>query len=266
MFKTSAVNNTMDSNWVAFRSYVGRLIRRSPLRWQFSNKVTRMEVIQRVIDSLGAQKYLEIGVSDGTCFCAVKVPEKIGVDPITASAAVSAEMRKSGVRYFASSSDDFFKTIAPQSLTDGVDVVFIDGLHTYAQAYRDCINSLHYLNRGGLILMHDCLPTSESEARVADNYADAERLNNGAAWNGDWVGDVWKAILRLRAHHDDLQTCVLNTDHGIGLVYKIKNRDGLSLPLAQIDSMTYADLAKDPGRLLHVRTPSYLVAVLKNLK
>ena len=39
----------------------------SPLRWYIPNKLTRMEVIQRTIDTLGARKYLEIGVFDGRC-------------------------------------------------------------------------------------------------------------------------------------------------------------------------------------------------------
>ena len=158
------------------RSSIGKLIRQSPLRWRIPNKVTRMEVIQRTNDSLGARNYLEIGVSDGTCFCALITEQKIGVDPISPSPAVLAETRhKPGVRYFASTSDDFFQKSASEVLADGLDVVFIDGLHTYVQAYQDCINSLAYLNPGGAILLHDCLPTSELEAREAQNYEDAKR-------------------------------------------------------------------------------------------
>ena len=248
------------------RSSIGKLIRQSPLRWRIPNKVTRMEVIQRTIDSLGARNYLEIGVSDGTCFCALTAAQKIGVDPIAPSPAVLAETRKPGVRYFASTSDDFFQKSAAEVLADGLDVVFIDGLHTYVQAYRDCINSLAYLNPGGAILLHDCLPTSELEAREAQNYEDAKRLNAGVAWNEAWVGDVWKAILKLRAQHSDLETCVLNCDHGIGLVYRAQNRSGLSLTSEQIDAMAYSDFAGDALRLLGLRTPRHLMEVLGKLR
>jgi hypothetical protein len=242
-----------------------KLIRRSPLRWHVPNYVTRMEVIQRAINILGARRYLEIGVSDGLCFCALTAPEKIGVDPISPSPAVLIEMRRPGVSYLALPSDDFFQQAAPQVLADGVDVVFIDGLHTYAQAYRDCINSLNYLNRGGLIILHDCLPSSESEARVAENLEDAIRLNGGPAWR-PWVGDVWKAIVRLRATHSDLQTCVLHCDYGIGLVYRARNSSKLSHQVAQINAMTYADLANDATRLLGLGKPWGLMTVLKKLK
>jgi hypothetical protein len=205
-------------------------------------------------------------VSNGINFCTVTAPEKIGVDPISPSPAVLMETSKPGVRYFALTSDEFFQQWAPQALAGGVDVVFIDGLHTYGQAYRDCLNSLEYLNPGGLILLHDCLPTSELEARVADNFEDASRLNAGMASNYDWVGDVWKAILRLRTQHTDLLTCVLHCDHGIGLVCKARNESSPSLTVAQINAMTYADLARDAKRLLGLRKPRYLMAVLEKLR
>jgi len=158
------------------RSVVGTIIRRSALRWDIPNKVTRIEVIQQAISRLRCRKYLEIGVRDGECFCSLTVAEKIGVDPVAPQPAVLAEMRKPGVQYFSLTSDDFFQQAATQVLADGVDVVFIDGLHTYEQAYRDCSNALKYLTPGGLILLHDCLPRSEVEAQPARNNEDAMRI------------------------------------------------------------------------------------------
>ena len=40
------------------------------------------------------------------------------------------------------------------------DVIFIDGLHEYEQCQRDCLNSMKFLNDGGIILFHDFLPRS----------------------------------------------------------------------------------------------------------
>jgi hypothetical protein len=251
---------------VKIRSVIGKLIRRTGLRWYIPNKMTRMEVIQYAIDSLGARNYLEIGVSDGTCFCELTVAKKIGVDPITAMPRVALEASKPGARYFALTSDDFFNQVAPQVLADGADVVFIDGLHTYVQAYQDCMNSLKYLNPDGLVLMHDCLPKSPLEARVAPSYYEAKKLNDGFVWNGDWVGDVWKAVVRLRSQHKDLSVCVINCDHGIGLVYRDKDHSGLEQTSEQIDMMRYADLATDTRRLLGLRSPSHLQVVVEKLR
>ena len=91
------------------RASLSEIVRKSPLRWHFTNKVTHMEVIQRSIDTLRANRYLEVGVSDGKCFCSLSVPKKIGVDPIPPEPAVILETQKPGVKYFALTSDEFFK-------------------------------------------------------------------------------------------------------------------------------------------------------------
>ena len=246
------------------RSVVGTIIRRSALRWDIPNKVTRIEVIQQAISRLRCRKYLEIGVRDGECFCSLTVAEKIGVDPVAPQPDVLAEMRKPGVQYFSLTSDDFFQQAATQVLADGVDVVFIDGLHTYEQAYRDCSNALKYLTPGGLILLHDCLPRSEVEAQPARNNEDAMRILSTVP-NGVWVGDVWKAIVRLRSQHSDVQTCVLHSDHGIGLVHRAQNRSRLQLSLPQVEAMTYADLVQDPRGLLGLGKARGLMAILEEL-
>lgn len=211
------------------------------------------------IDRLRAKRYLEIGVDEGTCFSAIEAPEKLGVDPIPAQPIVADEIKKAGVHYFSMTSDAFFEKEAPTALTGGVDVVFIDGLHTYEQAYIDCVNSLKYLNRGGVILLHDCLPRSEAEARIADDYADAKRLNaKVVGWDGSWVGDVWKAIVRLRAQHPELETLVLNCDHGVGVVIKGQNRSGLTLTVDQINKLTFADLMSNLNSYLGLKKPQIL--------
>ena len=225
-----------------------------------------MDAIQRSIDILGAKRYLEIGVDSGSCFSAVNAPEKLGVDPISPKPLVVLELEKPRVSYFAQTSDDFFAQRAPQILTEGVDVVFIDGLHTFAQTYRDCVNAVKYLNAGGVILLHDCLPTSELEATPAESYNAAAALLNGIEWDGHWTGDSWKAIVTLRAMHPDLSACVLNCDKGLGFVYKGPNDSGLALSASAIAGLTYADLVADTRRLLGLRMPAYLLKILARLR
>jgi hypothetical protein len=249
-----------------FMRHFTKLVRLTPLCWDVSNCVTIVDVVQRAIDTLGSEKYLEIGVYEGTSFCSINIPKKIGVDPIAPTPAVAKELTKPNVSYFALESDVFFDQEAPRVLTGGVDLVFIDGLHTYAQAYRDFTNSLKYLRPNGLIFLHDCLPTSELEARPAKNYEDAAKLNSGALWNGEWVGDVWKVILRLRGHHQDLTTCVLHSDHGIGVVYKASNKSVLNFSLSEIETMSYDDLRRNKAEFLNLRRPKEILAILERLR
>ena len=50
-------------------------------------------------------------------------------------------------------SDDFFR-----DNKEKFDLIFIDGLHETNQVDRDIENSLKFINKGGTILLHDCLP------------------------------------------------------------------------------------------------------------
>lgn len=244
---------------------ISKIIQNTPLRWHVANRVTRMEAIQRAIDTLQARRYLEIGVDDGMCFSQIKVTHKIGIDPVAAKPLVVAEQGKPGVLYFALTSDAFFAQESSGALTAGVDVVFVDGLHTYAQTYQDCVNSLKHLNRGGVMLLHDCLPKTEMEATPAANHQDAWRIN-GPTWDGYWTGDSWKAITALRAFHPDVSACVLDTDQGLGIVFKQPTDVKLDLTREKLETMTFSDLVADKERLLDVRKPVYLLDCLATLR
>lgn len=247
---------------ISWRSIIADALYRTGLAWFLRNRVTRIEVVRHCIRTLRARTYLEIGVSEGDTFCSVTAPIKIGVDPIAPSDAVKRELSKPGVSYYAETSDDFFRSLAPRVLPDGVDVVFIDGLHTFGQAYSDCCNALRFLAPSGVILLHDCLPANEAEARVADSYQAAASLS-APTWDGQWTGDVWKAIVALRANHAQLETHVLTCDKGMGVVRKGKNRCRLAAPSMDLATMAYADLMSDADRLLGLRLPAYLPWVLR---
>src|SRR5689334_23201590 len=168
------------------KNLTSRLIRATPVRWYLP--VYRTQLIQSAIDTLSAGTYLEIGVYQGDAFSVVRAAKKIGVDPIAPHPKVLAALKQPGAQYFAATSDEFFERHAAEQLPSGVDVVFIDGLHTYDQTFRDVRNALKILRPGGVILVHDCMPASPQEAVVAPSYEQARRIN-GPEWKGAWTGD-----------------------------------------------------------------------------
>lgn len=224
----------------------------------------RLSLLQQAIDRIGAQRYLEIGVDDGRIFTNLKVRSRIGVDPVTPPAVVVAACQDRDTRYFQMTSDAFFIHEAEAELRDGVDVVFIDGLHTFGQAYRDCLTALRYLSPGGVVFMHDCLPASAAEETPAESYAAAAALNP-SGWNGEWTGDVWKAVALLRAMHLDLEVEVFDCDHGLGLVRSGKNSADLHLAAEAIGLLTYRDLTARKRELLGLRPGAELAQVIETL-
>ena len=253
--------------------------------------MNRKNIIQTCIDALRAKRtggkvnYLEIGVSTGWLFFKVQTEYKMAVDPAFAFPwhnTVRRYGRLHPADFFEVPSDEFFATQAAHiRRKGGIDVAFVDGLHTYEQAYRDVLHCLEHLNPGGIILMHDCNPPNEACSRRADNidaYKAEAAHGNIPGYLNAWNGDTWKAIVRLRSEvlpqYPDLVAGTLDLDWGIGYVYRSAHptdtHDGTPLPTlpytpADIDAMTYADLERDRATLLGLQPPLYVHELIARL-
>ena len=222
--------------------------------------MTRIEIVQRALDALGGQRYLELGVKDGACFDVVEATTKVAVDPRFAfrvpvlARARTALGARSGMLYFPTTSDAFFarhgERLAP------FDVVFVDGLHTYEQAYRDVRNALAVLRPEGVVLVHDCNP--QTAAAAAPSLAEAARTEGFA---GDWNGDVYRAIVRLRTD-EGLDVSVLDPDQGVGVVTRGTQGWRVALTVDEIEQLGYAELDSDRVPLLGLRPASDLGELL----
>lgn len=172
---------------------------------RFDTLPKRYELINAAASAIGATSYLEIGVGNPQdCFDRVAISRKTSVDP--------------GVEYepnpvdFRMTSDDFFALCndgAAFPQRPSWDIVFIDGLHRASQVKRDIDHALAFLNRGGLIFLHDCLPPEESVAREMFNY------RPGPKWY--WCGDTWKAFFWY-LQEGAYRAFVLDCDWGVGVI------------------------------------------------
>jgi len=181
--------------------------------------MTRTQLINKAIENKGYKTYLEIGVQKGINIRGVKCSNKTGVDPNPLSDDTTHEM----------TSDDFFKTNK-----DTFDCVFVDGLHESEQVYKDITNALEVLNEGGAILCHDMNPTSEEMQKVP-------RISNV------WTGDCWKAWVKLRQERDDLNMFVVDTDYGVGVITRGKQKK-----LCNNIEITYKNFSKFKNNWLHL--------------
>lgn len=157
------------------------------------SRITRLEILNRLTERFGYQRYLEIGVAGGATFRRVRVEHKTGVDPQWRLwNLLRFEIRKV-------TSDRFF-----ERNRETFDLILVDGLHHAEQAYRDIENALAVLRPGGSILVHDCLPESY-EQQVVPRIAVS------------WTGDVWRAFLAT-SRDPALSTLVFDTNRGCGLI------------------------------------------------
>jgi len=178
------------------------------LNYKFPQDFYRWDLIKYLIEKKGYKNYLEIGCDQNQLFSKVSIDNKVGVDPVS-----GGNIRKT--------SDDFFK-----ENNSNFDIVFIDGLHIYEQAKRDILNSINFLEKDGIILVHDCMPDSLGKQAVP-------------RYKMQWNGDVWKAIVDLRQMENlDIYTCEM--DQGIGIITKKKNTSILILD-KPINKLTFKD-------------------------
>ena len=192
----------------------------------------RWDIINELIKQNGYSRYLEIGYGDGQTFKNVDCNYKIGVDPNPHSKCDHI-----------TTSDEFFS-----KNNETFDIIFIDGLHTYEQVRKDFFNSVTILNNGGIIVLHDCNPTSYEMQRT------------DVSVSNEWTGDVWKLIVELRTTDNEFEVLVVDTDYGCGIV-RINQQEKIDLP----ENITYYDMEKDREKILNLINTEEFTKYVTNL-
>lgn len=172
--------------------------------------------INSLARAANAKSYLEIGVSRGATFFAVEIPRRVGVDP---AFRFDARAKATGdTRLFEMTSDDWF---VAHSRGETFDVIFLDGLHTFEQTFRDFCNSLAVAHDRTVWVIDDTVPSDiysawpdqkeaatvrrESFARLSDNVTINGKLKGG------WHGDVFKVVFAIHDFFPTLSYCTIMT-------------------------------------------------------
>jgi len=198
--------------------------------FNFDNKPNRKDIIQQIIDIKKYKSYLEIGCDNDELFNFIKCDKKIGVDP-----------EKGG--NIRSTSDEFF-------LKNNVffDLIFIDGLHEFEQVCKDIENSLNFLTKNGIILLHDCLPNNVYQQIVP-------------RCKRTWNGDVWKAIVKYRTD-DNLDTYTCNADSGLGVIFRRKNKNKLEIKMNNFKDLKFKEFFYDHKKLMNIIEYNELIKII----
>ena len=179
------------------------------IKYDFPLNFHRWDLIDYLIKNNNYTDYLEIGCDQNQLFSKIKIKNKVGVDPFS-----GGNVRKTSDQFFLENNEKF-------------DIIFIDGLHEYKQVKKDILNSTDCLNKGGIILVHDCMPDSLGKQAVP-------------RYKMQWNGDVWKAIVDLRQNNDlEIYTCEI--DQGIGVITNKMNSQPLIInkPINKIKFKDY---------------------------
>jgi len=163
----------------------------------------RWDLINYLVHRFSYDTYLEIGVETRINFLNIDCGVKVSVDPNVPKAT------------YRMTSDDYFSNIEEYEPSE-FDIIFVDGLHHADQVYRDIENSLSVLYEGGTIVCHDMNPQKCTDQIVP------QHVQNRFDPSPMWMGDCWKAWVKLRTERSDLQMTVLQFDTGCGIIRRGK--------------------------------------------
>ena len=108
------------------------------------------------------------------------------------------------------------------------------------------LNSIKFLNPGGLIIFHDCIPKNFLESAVP-------RISQ------TWTGDVWKASVQL-SFSKNCKFSIANLDHGVAI---LKIQSGFELEnIENIENMNFNDFENNFYNKLPLKT---YVEILKEI-
>lgn len=178
----------------------------------------RIAVVNFLLAKKSAGRYLEIGCATNLLFNSVPTTNKVGVDPVA-----GGTHRRTSDAFFAENKEEF-------------DVIFIDGLHTFEQVYRDIENALKVLRPDGYIAIHDMLPNNWIEHHVPNI---SPRI---------WTGDVWKvAFDLLKASNIDFK--IVAIDLGVGIVRKTSENYSLPRMSEELTGQGFSYFYQNQGKL-----------------
>jgi hypothetical protein len=188
----------------------------------------------------GARRYLEVGLATGVTFELVNLPERVGVDP---EPRFDLRNLPKGALVHPVTSDEYFA-----KNSEHFDLVFLDGLHTYQQTYRDLVNALRTCP-DGVILIDDVVPCDEISAipDQAESLRKRELLSLEGSW---WHGDVFRMVACLADHHPQLDWRTITEGGNPQMVLWRRQR---RLPVTAVadqvlesySALTYADVFGD---------------------
>jgi hypothetical protein len=173
----------------------------------FSNYSARR--INRLLNAMRSPaRYLEIGVETGHTFFEVAADFKTAVDPHFKFDTETTPCGAS-VEYLEMTSDSFFDKVK-RDIT--YDLIFLDGLHTWDQTYRDFCNSLLITHDQSVIILDDIFPCDV----FSTNRDQVEAVLMRQFMTGDpsisWHGDTYKVIPLISTFHPLLDFCTITTD------------------------------------------------------
>jgi hypothetical protein len=189
----------------------------------------------------GPSRYLEVGVETGFTFFEVSAAAKTAVDPNFMFDLEEAKEVEPTSQFFPTTSDAYFRNHWNGQMFD---LIFLDGLHTWDQTYRDFCNALLATHEHSVILLDDIFPNdvfSCNRDQLEGTMMRQLMLNSPV---NAWHGDTYKIMPLIQTFHPSLNYCtIIGDDNPQALVWRSTTSMECGFDIIQDQgSMTMASL------------------------
>jgi len=202
--------------------------------------------LNKLAEAIEARTYLEIGIARGDTLLGVSVAHRTGVDRVLVPRV--RDQDSAGIALYEMTSDEYFGSL-PSTTT--IDLAYIDGLHTFEQAYRDLCNALAHATARTVVLMDDTWPDDEFSAIPDLGLSQRSREAAGSTGNS-WHGDVYKVVATIHDFHGYLSyATIIGSGNPQTLIWRghPQHRVPLFAGMADIAQLSYERLVADPSFL-----------------
>ena len=192
--------------------------------------------ILKVKEIMGARTYLEVGVSRGTTFRDLEFDEKYAVDP-----KFGYDIHNEGddsARYFEITSDKFFTEEIAADKT--FDIIFLDGLHTFEQTFRDFCMSISHAHPRTVWLIDDVFPRDVFSSHRNQKQAVQFRHETGDMARS-WHGDVYKTVYAIHDFFPQISYCTIKTGRNRQLLAWYQPRKNFVPQFNDLEKITRVD-------------------------
>jgi hypothetical protein len=161
----------------------------------------RPELLNMLLRQFSAPRYLEIGVHKAETLRLIEADERVAVDPMFQFDTKLTEFHQPPTSFFEVTSDRYFEQHVDVSRP--FDVVFIDGLHSFEQTFRDFTNVMNVTSRSSFIVFDDIGPSDFVEAAPGEIFHKIHPLYPRTSTG--WMGDVYKMMFMIETFFPFLQ-------------------------------------------------------------
>lgn len=189
--------------------------------------------INKILSNFDAPHYLEIGVFKGKTFFEVNAARKVAVDP---KFEFSIPQDRNESRFHEVYSDIFFESLHNKTRFD---VIFLDGLHTFEQTFRDFCNFINHIHSKSVIILDDTVPNDPYSAHRDQVQAVKAREESGNR-SRSWHGDTFKVVLALHDYFPWLSYATVMDDGNPETVVWIEPRKS-SPAFNRVEQIGHAD-------------------------